>query len=223
MDATLLKWLTFNPLWVGGDPDNHEYVDLGLPSGTLWATCNIGANSPEEAGLYFAWGETQGYTAEQVGSEEGKRAFDWDNYKFGPDSAITKYNDTDGLTVLEPEDDAATVNWGEGWRMPTKEQFWELMRLPHKWDSLRSGYSFTDANDNELLFLFAGARAYYSYTPIPGKFGYYWTNSLSNYYPDYPDYFCGAYIIYFNSGTCISDIFVRHVGNTVRPVRSKNI
>ena len=104
-----------------------EYVDLGLPSGTLWAKWNIGATSETDYGLYFQWGDTQGYTASQVGSEEGKKAFTWDDYKYGTDSNLTKYNTSDGLTTLELSDDAASINWGSDWKTPTKAQFDELM------------------------------------------------------------------------------------------------
>ena len=94
--------------------NGHEYVDLGLPSGTLWATCNVGADSPEQAGLYFAWGETTGYTAEQVAS--GVRAFKSESYKAASISA--------DLTL---EQDAAHVNLGGNWRMPTKDEWRELL------------------------------------------------------------------------------------------------
>ncbi|MBR6016482.1 MAG: hypothetical protein IK067_05060, partial [Prevotella sp.] len=100
--------------------NGHEYVDLGLPSGTLWATCNVGAETPEDYGLYFAWGETVGYT----GDTSDGRLFDWANYKWcdGSNTTLTKYCNnsekgkdgfTDDKTVLDPEDDAATANWGE--------------------------------------------------------------------------------------------------------------
>ena len=97
-------------------PDNHEYVDLGLPSGTLWATCNIGASIPEDMGDYFAWGETA-----------PKEKYDMDNYKWYDSSSdkLTKYctddkyGTVDNKTELLPEDDAAYVNWGPMWRMPT--------------------------------------------------------------------------------------------------------
>ncbi len=109
----------------------HEYVDLGLPSGTLWAPCNIGAENPEEYGDYFAWGETEGYNG-------GKTTFEWINYKWcnGNINAMTKYCSnsglgyegfTDDLTELELADDAAYVNWGPAWRMPSIEQFQELI------------------------------------------------------------------------------------------------
>lgn len=153
----------------------HEYVDFGLPSGTLWATENIkDANGNM---LYFAWGETQGYTSGQVGTDKN---FSWEDYEFGTEYNLSKYTETDGKTVLEPEDDAATANWGSNWRMPTYEEFEELMNYgPYTWDSSRSGYSFTDGNDNELLFLFAGGLCYDGDAAEIGEFGYYWTSSLS--------------------------------------------
>lgn len=99
----------------------YEYVDLGLPSGTLWAKMNAGAESETDTGLYFAWGETQGYTAEQVGVD---KQFSWSDYKFNPSgdgSTFTKYNLTDNKVVLDAEDDAAAVNMGGEWHMPTKD------------------------------------------------------------------------------------------------------
>ena len=110
----------------GGGGTIEEYVDLCLPSGTLWATCNLGANVPEEFGDYYAWGETETKTIFTVGT-----------YKYcnGDFYSLTKYcNDpsygyngfTDNLAVLLTEDDAATVNLGDNWCMPTKEQWQEL-------------------------------------------------------------------------------------------------
>ena len=115
----------YNPF----DPYNgHEYVDLGLPSGTKWAKMNVGANSPTDYGLYFAWGETTGYTASQLGNSEGQKVFNWTDYaltEYG-DETVTKYNETDGKTVLDLEDDAAHVNWGGDWHMPNGAQCFEL-------------------------------------------------------------------------------------------------
>ena len=105
-----------------------ESVDLGLPSGLKWARCNIGANSEDEAGLYFQWGDTQGYTAEQVGKDKNF-PINFSDYKFGIDGSLTnftKYNESDGKTVLDLEDDAAHYHLGEGWRMPTSADFVEL-------------------------------------------------------------------------------------------------
>ena len=114
----------YNPLPIY---NGHEYVDLGLPSGTLWAKCNVGTNSETDYGLYFAWGETTGYTASQVGTD---KQFSWDNYKWTNDggSTMSKYNETDGKTMLNSEDDTAHVNWGGNWHMPTKEQCLELFK-----------------------------------------------------------------------------------------------
>ena len=93
----------------------YKAIDLGLPSGILWADRNIGAATPEDAGLYFQWGDTQGYTTEQVGDGEGLKAFSWADYKFsidGSSSNFSKYNASDSKTVLDLEDDAARVNMG---------------------------------------------------------------------------------------------------------------
>ena len=114
---------------VFGDNTGYEYVDLGLPSGLLWAKYNVGATNEEEAGLYFQWGDTQGYTAEQVGDGEGLKRFSWADYKLsvdGSSSNFSKYNASDSKTVLDPEDDAAHVNMGGNWRMPTFEEYKEL-------------------------------------------------------------------------------------------------
>ena len=119
----------YNPI---PDPYNgHAYVDLGLPSKTKWAKMNVGASSEKEAGLYFAWGETTGYTASQVGTDDGKKAFYWSEYKFnqsGDGSTFTKYNTTDNNTHLELTDDAAHVNWGGDWHMPNRTQCIELFK-----------------------------------------------------------------------------------------------
>lgn len=110
-------------------PSLYKAIDLGLPSGALWADKNIGAATPEDAGLYFQWGDTQGYTAEQVGSEGGKKYFDWSDYKWsvdGSSSNFSKYNAADSKTVLDPEDDAAHAIMGGNWRMPTFDECKEL-------------------------------------------------------------------------------------------------
>lgn len=100
------------------NPNDYEYVDLGLPSGTKWAKYNIGSTDPEECGSYFAWGETT-----------PKSEFTLENYKWydAKTGTYTKYTATDGHPILEAEDDAATVNWGEGWAIPTMEQWIELL------------------------------------------------------------------------------------------------
>lgn len=108
------------------DLARYVMVDLGLPSGLKWADRNIGASSPEDTGLYFQWGDTIGYTANQLGRD---KVFDWKSYFDTTDGGDTfnKYNDGGYLTVLESIDDAATVNMGSQYRMPTKEEIKELI------------------------------------------------------------------------------------------------
>lgn len=107
-------------VYKSGTQDGHDYVDLGLPSGTKWATCNVGATKPEEVGNFYAWGEV-----------EPKDNYDCSTYKYGySDCTVTKYKigyNEDNKRVLDLEDDAAYVNWGGKWRMPTKAQFEELV------------------------------------------------------------------------------------------------
>ena len=113
------------------DPFNgHAYVDLGLPSGTLWASAPL--TSSEGEALYFQWGDTEGWTAEQV--QNGEKSFAWycSDYKWSEGefqidgSSFTKYNAADGKVVLDLEDDAAHVHMGGDWHMPMKEQLEEL-------------------------------------------------------------------------------------------------
>ena len=108
---------------VDGEINGFGFVDMGEAG--IWATCNVGANKPEERGLYFAWGETKGYP-----DASGDKKFSWEDYKFGTsESDLTKYNSTDELTTLELEDDAAHVNMGGNWRMPTKDEVQKLIEL----------------------------------------------------------------------------------------------
>lgn len=111
--------------------NGYDYVDMGEAG--YWATCNIGANSPEEYGLYFQWGDTKGYidscSEEESDSSENKHYFDWSKYKFGTSSNLTKYYSFDDFTTLELKDDAAHVNMGGKWRMPTLNEQRKLREL----------------------------------------------------------------------------------------------
>ena len=150
----------YNPLV---DPYNsHAYVDLGLPSGTKWAKMNVGASSETEAGLYFAWGETQGYTASQVGTGDGQKAFNWSDYKYGTSSSnLTKYNASDNKTHLELTDDAAAANMGGDWHMPTKEQCEELLNTTYVTNAWVTDYQgsgvngrlFTSVSNGNTMFV----------------------------------------------------------------------
>ena len=132
---------------------NAKFVDLGLPSGIMWATCNVGATKPEEIGLYFASGEIEGYTAEDVTS--GNKAFVWNDYKFGTKDNLTKYNKTDKLTTLELEDDAVYQN-DNAYRLPTKTELEELIaNTTSTWETLNgvNGRRFTSKTNGNSIFI----------------------------------------------------------------------
>ena len=157
-----------------------EYVDLGLS--VKWATFNIGAISPEDYGDYFAWGET-----------EPKETYSWANYKWGTSSNLIKYNTTDGKTILDLEDDAAYVNWGGAWRMPTDEEFTELReKCTWTWttqDGVK-GYKITGPSGNSIFIPAAGFH--YENGFNYGENGDYWSAEAGfpnngihlNFYPD---------------------------------------
>ena len=118
------------------DSAHYEMVDLGLS--VKWANKNVGASDPEDTGLYFQWGNTVGYTADQVGRD---KVFNWDNYKFGTCLNLTKYNSADGLKVLEPIDDMVTTYIGSQYRTPTIEEIKELVN--------NTTQTFIDIDGNE--------------------------------------------------------------------------
>ena len=196
------------------------WVDLGLPSGTLWATCNVGANTPEEYGNYFAWGETK-----------QKERFDWATYKYcrGTDYTLTKYctysdygydGFTDGLTELLPEDDAATANWGSEWQMPSIGQMEELFdpnytTVETVTQNEVSGFKITSLiNGNSIFLPVTGDWIGDSWRPDLSS-GIYWSRSLYETAPDF------ATFMYFETETDIIDVeeAIRYYGFAVRPVR----
>ena len=196
--------------------NGHEYVDLGLPSGTLWATCNVGATTSEGYGDCLAWGETK-----------TKIDYDWNTYKYcngGFDNLIKYCTDancgyngfTDNLTILQPEDDAATANWGKGWRMPTYDDWDELFQnTTNAWITQNgvNGRRFTGSNGNSLFLPAAGLKEGDKYYYV-GKSGYYWLSS---------SYAAGSYsawIINFSSHPCGKNWYPRFYGLSIRPVRS---
>ncbi|MCQ2288333.1 MAG: Ig-like domain-containing protein [Muribaculaceae bacterium] len=222
----------------------HEYVDLGLPGGVLWATCNVGADKPEDYGLYFAWGETTGYAKGE------SHSFDWANYKWMTPGRsgwqyVIKYTTSDGqksgcwydgdtyvgttvdgvtyknLTELLPEDDAATANWGAGWRMPTKKEQDDLRNSAYctwTWKtnyngSVVNGYEVKSKSNGNSIFLPAAGYRFGTSLSGEGSYGLYWSSSLStsNSYD--------AYDLRFNSGSVNWDYYYRYGGFSVRPVR----
>ena len=130
--------------------NGHKFKDLGLPSGLLWAETNIGASSATDDGDYFAWGETS-----------PKTSYSWSTYKWG--SYPSKYNSSDGKTTLDAADDAATVKWGTGCRMPDSSELQELYdECNWSWKSSyngASGYLVTGPNGNTIFFPASGHRS----------------------------------------------------------------
>ena len=165
--------------------NGYDYVDLGLPSGTLWATMNVGASKASDAGLYFQWGDTSGYTADQVGTGEGQKKFasDWSDYKWSIDGSSTnfsKYN-TAGST-LELEDDAAHVNWGGDWHIPTPTQIKELIdNTTSTWTTQDgvNGRLFTSKKDaSKSIFIPAAGYAWGGSVRRSGGNGSVWSSLL---------------------------------------------
>lgn len=197
----------------GPDTNGYEYVDLGLPSGALWATMNVGAEKETDYGLYFQWGDTQGYTSEQIGRGEGQKLFSWDDYKWTEDggSTMSKYNVTDGKTVLDLEDDAARVNWGGNWKIPTKEQLQELIDNTNNEQTTVNnvnGCKFTSKTDSsKYIFIPAAGSVLNGSRYGVGNSGIIWSSSLKDQ---------NSYIL--NSKLVRVDYSSRCSGLTVRPV-----
>lgn len=208
-------------LSVSGTFNGHDYVDLGLPSGTLWAVCNLGSETPEGYGQYFAWGETQ-----------PKSYYDWETYKhcMSDYNKLVKYcNDanygylgfTDDLTMLKASDDAASYNWGEGWQMPSYSQLQELyQKSDMKWQMQNgvSGMRFTGPNGNTLFLPAAGFIRGDEHQAVTGK-GFYWSNELFLGYEGHEDTEnpSNAWLFSLLSNMCDE---YRSWGFSIRPVRS---
>lgn len=211
-DMTLYaQWNLNNPL------NGHAWVDMGLPSGILWATCNVGANSPEEYGDYFAWGEIV-----------PKESYNWSNYRYcnGSPYCLTKYCSNteygnngfvDNLTTLEVADDAASANWGEKWRMPTSTEIEELyFYCTREWIMLHgvTGYLYRGPNGN-TIFLPSAGNIFDNGIGWVGSDGDYWSSSLDS---DKP---YNAWGIWFNSVYYGGSDSCRYCGQSVRPVCTK--
>ncbi|MBQ3680215.1 MAG: hypothetical protein IJJ78_03045 [Paludibacteraceae bacterium] len=224
-----------------GTENGHDYVDLGLTSGTKWATCNVGASNPQDYGNYYAWGETT-----------TKETYDWSTYKYGTYdhdgdySKLTKYNPSDSKTTLDLSDDAAYVNWGGKWRMPTEAQQDELInqcywvwtesynnsnvkgyivykaktssdkgvKIIYEGETTSSSYKLSDAH------IFLPAAGWRFDVHFLGTGGYYWSSSLYN---GLLRAWHGAWMILFE----LSEVnsyggynFGRHWGQSVRAVIS---
>lgn len=191
---------------------SHEYVDLGLPSGTLWATYNVGAYTPEDYGDYFAWGEV-----------EPKDSYDYSTLFDSVDGSMINFkkyynNNSGGKTELDLEDDAAYMNWGEGWRMPSMEQIKELSNSNYvktEWvtQNGKNGRLITSKSNGASLFLPAAGNRYGGSLRSAGSTGYYFSRSLSA-----SDSFYAKDLVFTSTNVgCYQDY--RCFGFPVRPVR----
>ena len=183
-------------------PANAVAVDLGLPSGTMWANMNVGAEKSEDYGDYFAWGET-----------EPKEVYNWDTYKYYDGSNCVDI----GSDIAGTAYDAATANWGTPWCMPSVGQIKELLEnCSYEWTTLNGvkGGKFTSKKNGNSIFLPAAGNRWNGEFYDVGAYGYYWSSTL---YESGP---LNAYYLDFYSGYAywhyLGD---RNLGQSVRPVR----
>lgn len=191
--------------------NDFKFIDLGLPSGTLWAATNVGAQKPTESGLYFSWADVQGYTAEQVGKD---KQFSCDDYKFGDYPNFTKYANAD--EALNLEDDAANHYMGGDWHIPTPEQVEELINnTTSNWitqDGV-NGRLFTSKNGKSIFIPAAGYASNGSLVGSGGD-GSVWSSMLSA-----NDVNLGQYLYFYSSYVYLSySGYDRYSGFSVRGV-----
>lgn len=208
---------TTDLVWIDTPQPLCGFVDLGLPSGLKWASCNVGASKPEDFGLYFAWGETQGYT----GITDTKK-FKWSDYELcgGSNSTLTKYNNNssygtvDNLTVLEQVDDAAYTS-DKTCRMPTKADLEELTaNTTSTWETLNgvNGRRFTSNTNGNSIFVPAAGSCGDGSVYNVGYNGDLWSSSLHESLPRY------GWYLYFSSDDVNMGFNGRFNGLTVRAV-----
>lgn len=185
--------------------NGHEWVDLGLPSGTKWATCNVGAASPEEFGDYYAWGETE--TKDEyldINSLTHRKDFKW----------LVKNGIIDEDGELTKEYDVATTIWGEPWRMPTEEEIGELIDLcTWRFTAFKdvNGYLVTGPNDETIFIVAAGFRQGGPPEYI-GEYGDYWSSTVV------PELIGASCSLGYGSTSYGRRRYARFVGRSIRPV-----
>lgn len=189
-------------------PDNNHphMIDLGLPSGTKWACCNVGASAPEDYGNYYAWGETQ-----------PKSVYNWDTYQYGYYNDDYDYSHlvNIGSDIAGTRYDAATANWGTPWRMPTLVQCQELIdNTTSVWTTQNGvdGRKFTGSNGGTIFLPAAGIR-WDGELRSAGSLGAYWSSALDDSNPGF------AYGLGFGSDFAVWGGDYRDHGRSVRPVR----
>ena len=186
----------------------YDYVDLDLPSGTLWATMNVGASKPSDCGLYFQWGDIVGYTKGQVGIGKGKKKFgtDWndDNWRW---KDVIKY--TTNSATLGLEFDAAHINMGGDWHMPSTAQIQELIdNTTSTWEEMDEvkGILFTSIKDaSKSIFIPAVGDAWNGSVGSIGIYGGIWSPMLNE---DYI-YKAAKYLYFDSSGANLGN---NHIG-----------
>lgn len=185
--------------------NNYEYVDLGLPSGLLWAKCNVGALSPEKHGGYYAWGETK-----------AKDSYTYDTYELW-----NKYMNS-GKDILDSEDDVACVKWGDEWRIPTIDE-WEELHSNCNWiwttQNGVNGYRVESKKNGNTIFLPAGNRmTARSENDLVDKNGFYWSSTINN-----DNRYCAGGLFFNSSEVLVNSRSVyRAEGRCVRPVFDDN-
>ena len=221
VDIKTKNWNEIKQLIISGSSKiSLEYVDLGLS--VKWATCNVGADRPEDTGNYYSWGEI-----------EPKRSYTWENYSHsnGSNKKLTKYCSdsgygyngfTDNKTSLDPEDDVAHINLGDGWRIPTREEFEELMQnCTWTWTTQNdvNGYLVTSNKTgytDRSIFLPASGLRSLSNQFFAGQYGFYWSTTASN---NFADSAVSLYFFYGQLSLIESSAYCQ--GQCIRPVYTK--
>ena len=185
-----------------------ELVDFGLPSGNLWATTNIGASTPYEPGLYFAWGDINGY------AKDDNHSFLIDDYIWHEGKDYSKYNDKDGISSLLLKDDAANVDFGGSWHIPNAADFEELLQYTEKYYNSDTNVISFVANKKEISFFIGGFidKGMNEYE----KRGFYWSNQLES---GSIENACSFYIN--DNGDAAISHNKRFIGLNIRPIYSQ--
>jgi len=215
--TTLIDYLLTNE-WPTPSVTAYEFVDLGLASGTLWATTNVGATTPEGYGDFFAWGETVPKDTTYTWATTAWAFYDNGSLRFSKYNTDSQYGEIDNKTELDPEDDAAYVNWGPEWRMPTAAQFNELRtQCTWEWTEVNGvpGQKLTGPNGNSIFLPASGQRSATSLSG-QGSNGNYWSRELyATTTAVKPN---SAFKLYFGKSSKQTISGARNQGCTVRPV-----
>lgn len=192
--------------------NGYDFVNLELPSGTLWATANVGASEPTDFGLYFQWGDTKGYSSNQVGESKGKKYFAWDSYKWDINNG--KYA-TKG-TTLKPEDDAARIHMGGDWHTPSPKQIDELIEnTTSKWikqNGIKGRLFMSKKDKTKSIFIPAAGYLDFGYFESKNRGCLLWSSKVSSYLT------CAAKTLDLGRDYAIQGTYYRFAGLSVRGV-----